>query len=351
MTTIQLRRGNSAEWAAKNPVLGAGEFGVDLTLKQFKIGDGTTSWSSLAFQSGGGGGDGVWGAITGTLSSQTDLQGALDGKQPLSSVLTNTTAAFTTAQETKLAGVEVGATANSSDATLLNRANHTGVQAISTVTGLQSGLDAKQATLTSGTNIKTINGNSVLGSGDLVISGGVIAPVACRIYRNTNQSIPTGTGWTDLVFSTAAYQANGTFWASGATITIPEDGYYQIFAEGTLDGSGLLAAATANMQVLVNGTTTIVEDERTVAINGKPSLLGIAQRFFTAGSTIKMQFKHSEVGPLNLLAQGDHSPDIIITKLTGAKGDTGLTGGDVDGGAASTSYGGTTGINGGGANG
>lgn len=32
-------------------------------------------------------------------------------------------------------------------------------------------LDAKQNTLVSGTNIKTINGDSVLGSGDIVISG------------------------------------------------------------------------------------------------------------------------------------------------------------------------------------
>lgn len=59
-------------------------------------------------------------------------------------------------------------------------------QEISTITGLQTALDAhtvdiaalntalgtKQATLVSGTNLKTINGNSLLGSGDLVISGG-----------------------------------------------------------------------------------------------------------------------------------------------------------------------------------
>ena len=57
----------------------------------------------------GGGGSAVWGSITGTLSNQTDLQ---------------------------------------------------------------TELNAKQATLVSGTNIKTINGNSLLGSGNLTISGG-----------------------------------------------------------------------------------------------------------------------------------------------------------------------------------
>jgi len=74
------------------------------------------------------------------------------------------------ADKTKLDGVATGATANSADATLLARANHTGVQAISTVTDLQTTLDDKQDELVSGTNIKTINGASVLGSGDLVVS-------------------------------------------------------------------------------------------------------------------------------------------------------------------------------------
>ena len=36
-------------------------------------------------------------------------------------------------------------------------------------------LDAKQDSLVSGTNIKTINGESVLGSGDIVISSNVMA--------------------------------------------------------------------------------------------------------------------------------------------------------------------------------
>lgn len=143
----------------------------------------------------------------------------------------------------------------------------------------------------------------------------ITSPIACRIRRATDQSIPTGASYTDLSFSNAAYQDNATFWTSGATITIPVTGYYQVFAEGTFDGSGLLAAVTANMQILLNGTTTIAEDERTVAIGGKPSLFAMAQRFFTAGDTLKMQFKHSNASALSVLAQGDHSPDIILYKL------------------------------------
>jgi hypothetical protein len=42
---------------------------------------------------------------------------------------------------------------------------------LSSQTDLQSALDAKQATLVSGTNIKTVNSTSLLGSGNIVISG------------------------------------------------------------------------------------------------------------------------------------------------------------------------------------
>lgn len=50
-----------------------------------------------------------------------------------------------------------------------------GAPGIANVTGLQDALDAKQATLVSGNNIKTVNGVSVLGSGDLVIQGFTLA--------------------------------------------------------------------------------------------------------------------------------------------------------------------------------
>jgi len=54
---------------------------------------------------------------------------------------------------------------------LAMKANTSHSQAISTVTDLQTTLDSKQVTLVSGTNIKTINGSTVLGIGDLVVTG------------------------------------------------------------------------------------------------------------------------------------------------------------------------------------
>lgn len=57
---------------------------------------------------------------------------------------------FSSTDKTKLNGIATGATANQTDAFLLARANHTGTQAISTVTNLQTTLDAKEDEINKG---------------------------------------------------------------------------------------------------------------------------------------------------------------------------------------------------------
>jgi hypothetical protein len=147
----------------------------------------------------------AWGGITGTLSSQTDLQSALDGKAASSH--THTIANVTglqTALDGKEPVISAGTTAqywrgdktwqtldksavglanvdNTSDLskpvstatqTALNgKANTSHTHPQSDITNLTTDLAGKQATLVSGSNIKTINGSSVLGSGDIVVSG------------------------------------------------------------------------------------------------------------------------------------------------------------------------------------
>jgi hypothetical protein len=43
------RRGTTAQWAAADPILAAGEIGLDLDLMRIKMGDGIASWSELEF--------------------------------------------------------------------------------------------------------------------------------------------------------------------------------------------------------------------------------------------------------------------------------------------------------------
>jgi len=46
---IQNRRGTAAEWTAVNPTLASGEFGYETDTGKFKVGDGSTAWSSLSY--------------------------------------------------------------------------------------------------------------------------------------------------------------------------------------------------------------------------------------------------------------------------------------------------------------
>lgn len=78
----------------------------------------------------------------GTVWTLDPTAASLVDKQPLTTVLTNTTASYTIAEQAKLAAIAAGATVNSADAVLLDRANHTGVQSFTTVTGTKAQLDA-----------------------------------------------------------------------------------------------------------------------------------------------------------------------------------------------------------------
>ena len=48
-TIIKLRRGTAAEWTSANPVLAAGEMGVESNTNKSKFGDGTTAWNLLPY--------------------------------------------------------------------------------------------------------------------------------------------------------------------------------------------------------------------------------------------------------------------------------------------------------------
>ena len=61
---IQLRNGTAAQWASANPTLAVGEIGVETDTSRFKVGTGSTAWTSLAYVSG-----------IGSLPSQTSNSG------------------------------------------------------------------------------------------------------------------------------------------------------------------------------------------------------------------------------------------------------------------------------------
>ena len=120
------------------------------------------------------GGSGTFTTLSGDVVSQST--GGATIIQP--NVVTNAKSAQMAAHTFK--GNNTGSTANPIDLTISQVKTDLALDNVDNTTdankpissATQTALNAKQATLVSGTNIKTINGTTLLGSGDLVISGG-----------------------------------------------------------------------------------------------------------------------------------------------------------------------------------
>ncbi len=90
---------------------------------------------------------------------------------------------FNQKEKLKLKEVAENATSNSSDSVLLARANHTGTQAISTVTGLQTALDAKVPATT------TVNGHAL--SANIIVTKSDISLGNVDNTSDTNKPVST----------------------------------------------------------------------------------------------------------------------------------------------------------------
>ena len=49
VTQIQIRRGTAAQWTSTNPTLAAGELGLETDTGYLKAGNGSSSWTALAY--------------------------------------------------------------------------------------------------------------------------------------------------------------------------------------------------------------------------------------------------------------------------------------------------------------
>lgn len=140
------RRRTAADWTSGNEVLLAGEIGYETDTDKFKIGDGVTAWNSIVgyfSKTGGGGGSAAWGGITGTLTDQTDLATALSGKVPTSRTVNGLSLSSNITLSASDVGADASGAAAAAQAYAVQRANHTGTQAQSTITNLTTDLAAK----------------------------------------------------------------------------------------------------------------------------------------------------------------------------------------------------------------
>lgn len=213
------------------------------------------------------------------VTSVNSLTGAVTVTTDTISDTGNTHKYATAAQLTKIDSVQTGATANATDANLRDRTTHSGVQAISTVTGLQTALDSKAAaththavadvanlqtaldakadssTVTSGlagkanTATQIATSGSLAGGGDLSatrtlsLSGDATTPGNSRYY-GTNGS------------GTKGFYALPV--ASGQTLVLNVKDYGAVGDKTTDDTAAFTAALTAAKSSTLTGATAAV---------------------------------------------------------------------------------------------
>jgi hypothetical protein len=266
-----------------------------------------------------------WGNITGTLSSQTDLQNALDTKL----------------ESSDIADFETTTQLSNRDTANRDRANHTGSQAIATVTGLQDALNAKQDELVSGTNIKTVDGNSILGSGNITInnktitlsgdvSGSGTTSISVQLGANVvsaNELNVTGDGTAGQVLSS---DADGSFtWVDAGsgggasaindladvTITSPTSGQVlkyngTIWVNDTDDGgtgSGVTLTDFSATTPIVYNNTTGAFSHATSGVS--PSTYG----GFSGSAIIKIaSYTVNDTGHITSVTEQDYNPPTAI---------------------------------------
>lgn len=218
------------------------------------------------------------GATTGTVAAGDDARLlAVGGKVDKITGKGLSTEDYSTTEKSKLAGIAAGATANATDAQLRDRTTHTGAQDISTVTGLQSALDALVPASTKG----SANGVASLDAGGKVPAGQLPSYVDDVLEASSLAAFPaTGeTGkiyvaldtnkvyrWTGSVYieisPTAGNADTATKLATARTISATGDAAWSV----SFDGSG---NATAAMTLAASGAAAGTYKSVTVDAKGR----------------------------------------------------------------------------------
>jgi hypothetical protein len=173
----------------------------------------------------------------------------------------------------------------------------------------------KQNTLVSGTNIKTINGNSVLGSGNLTISSGVTG-------SGTDNYVPKFNGTTAIENSiiydngtnvgigtsspSAKLEVNGTFNVNNigdrVIIADPSSGTFSIGDLDAVNGEAQIVGDSNTIKINNNGSTTL-----TASINNR---IGIG----TTNPDAKLDIQASGTAQTSILGRGQDGNFKLTTR-------------------------------------
>lgn len=160
-------------------------------------------------------------------------------------------------------------------------------------------LATKQATLVSGTNIKTINGSSLLGAGDLTISGGTGTSGYVELSAEPYSDTACTTGQYGYYGSTA-YLCTGGFWTSKWTLT-------------THSNASPVAVCTYSDDYLYSAGTLA---QRTTLYDTDQGVGGVWTQTTTGSDPKITNTLYSKIGsPTNFIARIGTTPDLTSTYM------------------------------------
>jgi hypothetical protein len=303
ITQIQVRRDTAATWTSTNPTLAAGEIGFETDTGKFKIGTGSTAWTSLLYATDAS-------DITGTT-----LPASITSASGLATVGTITSGTWN-ATEIAIGKGGTGATTAALARTALGVAASGANSDITSLSGITTPLSAAQ-------------GGTGFGYGTALVGRAVLT--ADRTKPNNNNTPEAFTwdnagtpaiqylnlegstiysfdGYAQMVKDTstsALPRASVLHYSTGTTTTTPTAVSCQIVTQSNTALFGLIDITAANTPTTSNGTSTSVSTHHfrisgyilTNANGGRftigiaPSSAPTAAPTFKAGSYLNV-YKH-----------------------------------------------------------
>jgi hypothetical protein len=197
---------------------------TDQAGKILAVNTGETAVEFIAPPSGSGDVVGPTGATADRIATFDGITGKLiqDGGKTIAEVLSTdnhtdgtTNKVYTATEKTKLSGIATGATANSADATLLARANHTGTQTASTISDFDTEVANNSAVVANTAKISFDSASSTkLGTIETNADVTDAVNVGSSIHGATAKTTPVDADTVPLIDSAASNVLKKVTWAN-----------------------------------------------------------------------------------------------------------------------------------------